>query len=237
MLSPRRYLIVDDNLAFADNLAEILGDEGATIDVLTLGPEAIERVGRTRYDALITDMRMPVMGGAELVHRIRRVDPGLPALVLTAYTNNDDLSAARHEGLLAVLPKPAPVVRLKELLSTARRDGIVAVVEDDPDLLDNMQEVLRRHGFTAVTASTVLETKALGDVKPFCALVDLRVPGGADGAAMTQLATRFPELPMIVVTGHAAQPPPEKCEAIFIKPFSTPELMEAVEGLHRRLHV
>jgi len=236
MSEPRRYLIVDDNQAFADNLAEILTDTGAAVDVASLGPEALERVARTRYDALISDMRMPVMGGAELVHRMRRLDPGLPAIVITAYTNDDDLAAARNEGLLAVLPKPAPLDRLLQMLASARRSGLVALVDDDPDLLDNLTEVLRANGFAAVTASSVLETERLGDVAPFAALVDLRVPGGADGAAMSRLAARFPGLPMLVVTGHSDQAPPEKYDTIFTKPFRTDHLMAAVERLYRSKH-
>jgi CheY-like chemotaxis protein len=101
----RRYLIVDDNRAFAENLAEILEDDGAEVTVVAGGAEAIEAARKTKFDALITDMRMPVMSGARLVHEIRAVDPGLPAIVVTAYTGEDDLTAARDEGLLAVLPR------------------------------------------------------------------------------------------------------------------------------------
>jgi CheY-like chemotaxis protein len=230
----RRYLVVDDNQAFAENLAEILVDAGAQVDVATGGPAALERAAHTRYDALLSDMRMPVMGGAELVHRVRRLDPGLPAIVVTAYTNDDDLAAARQEGLLAVLPKPAPVDRLLELCATARRDGLVALVEDDPALSDNMSEALRSRGFAAVTAGSVLETERLGDVRPFAALVDLRVPGGPDGAAMTRLAHKFPGLPMLVVTAHSDVAPPHPHEALFNKPFDTRALLAAVERLHAK---
>jgi CheY-like chemotaxis protein len=232
----RRYLIVDDNRAFAENLAEILCDAGAEVDVASLGTEALERAQRTRYDALVSDMRMPVMGGAELVHRIRRVDPGLPAVVVTAYTKDDDLDAARHEGLLAVLPKPAPLDRLVELLGAARRSGLVALVEDDPAMSDNLGEALRGRGFAVVTAGSVLETDRFGDVRPFVALVDLRLPGGPDGQAMTRLTAKFPGLPMIVVTAHADRPPPEPHIAIFHKPFGMEQLLDAIEKIYRARH-
>ncbi len=228
----RRYLIVDDNPAFAENLAEIVGDTGSEVDVAESGGRALEFAARNRYDALVSDMRMPIMGGAELVHRVRRLDPGLPAIVVTAYTQDDDLLAARHEGLLAVLPKPVPVPRLLELLAGARRDGLVALVEDDPALSDNLCEALRSHGYAAVTATSVLETERLGDVRPFVALVDLRLPGGPDGAAMSRLAHKFPGLPMLVITGHSHMPPPEAHVALFAKPFRTGEVIDAVERLY-----
>ena len=171
------------------------------------------------------------MGGAELVHEIRRIDPGAAAMVITAHVSDDALEAARREGLLAVLPKPVAVGRLLELLAVARRDGLVAVVEDDPRMSDNLCEALRGRGFAAVTAASVLETERLGPVEPFCALVDLRVPGGADGEAMRRLREKFPGLPMIVVTG-IAEPPTLPHEGYFTKPFDTAELLAAVERLH-----
>ncbi|HET9450273.1 MAG TPA: response regulator, partial [Aggregicoccus sp.] len=86
-----RFLLLDDNRAFAENLAEILEDSGHEATVVTSGEEALAAARERRYDALLTDMRMPVMSGAELVHRIRSVDPGLPALVVTAYSGDEDL--------------------------------------------------------------------------------------------------------------------------------------------------
>lgn len=227
----RRYLIVDDNRDFAENLSEILRDQGDEVATATSGPEALALARETRFDALLTDMRMPLMGGAELVHEVRRLDPGLAALVVTAHAGDDALEAARRHGLLAVLPKPVPVTRLLELLAAARRDGLVVVVEDDQQLSDNLCEALRGQGFAAVTSASVLETERLGPVRPFAALVDLRVPGGPDGEAMRRLSTRFPNLPMIVMTGlHEGAPVPG--HGYFQKPFDTGALLAAVARLH-----
>jgi DNA-binding NtrC family response regulator len=106
------------------------------------------------------------------------------------------------------------------------------VVEDDSRLSDNLCEALRTRGFAAVTAASVLETERLGPVKPFCALVDLRVPGGPHGEAMRRLAARYPGLPTLVVTGYA-DAPPLPSHGVFIKPFDTAALLAAVERLHR----
>lgn len=228
----RRYLIVDDNVAFAENLAEIIADAGgAEAVVVDSGEKALARARTERFDALVSDMRMPEMNGAELVHLIRRADPELPAVVVTAYTADNELEAARQEGLMAVLPKPVPVPRLLELVGSARRNGIVALVEDDVALADNLTEALRGRGFAAVTARSVVETERLG-VRPFAAIVDLRLPGGSDGEAMRRLAAKFPGLPMVVITAHGDRPPPIRSTALFIKPFDTGALLGAIEGLH-----
>src|SRR5512133_2702371 len=214
----RRYLSVDDNRVFAENVAEILRDQGDEVAIAEGGPEALSLATVQRFDAVLTDMRMPLMGGAELVHEIRRVDPLAAAMVITAHVGDDALEAARREGLLAVLSKPVAVSRLLSLLAAARRNGLVAIVEDDEKLADNLCEALRTRGFAAVTAASVVETERLGPVHPFCALVDLRVPGGPDGEALRRLVAKFPGLPVLVITGlpdESAEPHVRQ----FTKPF------------------
>lgn len=228
----RHYLIVDDNRAFAENLGEIVRDLGDEVSVAENGEQALALAKKRRFDAIVTDMRMPLMGGAELVHHARRIDPGLAAIVVTAYVRDNDLEAARREGLLAALPKPVPIGRLLELLRAARRDGLVVVLEDDAALCDNLCEALRSRGFAAVTAASVLETERLGPVQPFCALVDLRIPGGPAGEAMRRLATKYPGLPLLVVTAYHDEPPIPHV-ALFTKPFDTAALLEAVERQHQ----
>lgn len=233
----RRYLVVDDNAAFAENLAEILRDAGAEAATAPSGKHALSLAARWRFDAVVTDMRMPNMAGAALLHELRRVDPDLPAIVVTAYAGEPDLAAARHEGVLAVLPKPPPIGRLIALLASARRGAVVALVEDDDALSDNLCEALRDRGFSAVAAHSMLETDGIGEIQPFAALVDLRLPGGPDGEAMRRLARRFPRLPMFVITGHpehaamVAACAPMAAET-FLKPFDTGLVLAALERLH-----
>jgi FixJ family two-component response regulator len=68
-------------------------------------------------------------------------------------------------------------------------------------------------------------------VRPFCALVDLRVPGGPDGEAMRRLGLKFPGLPILIMTGVHDQPVAGS-PAHFKKPFDTAEVLAAVERLH-----
>ncbi len=229
----RHYLIVDDNVAFAENLAEILRDEGNEVSLAAGGAEALKLVRATQFDAVLTDMRMPVMGGAQLVHELRQIDPGVPAVVVTAYIGDHDIDYALREGLLSVLSKPIPIPKLIQLLRAARREGIVVLIEDDRALSDNLSEALRTRGLTAVTAASVLETQRLRPPRPFAAIVDLRVPGGPDGEAMRQLSARFPHLPIVVITGHDISPP-SPAHKLFRKPFATEAVVREIERLYAR---
>jgi CheY-like chemotaxis protein len=227
-----RYLLVDDNVAFAENLAEIIADSGNDAVVADSGARALELAPTTHFDALVSDMRMPRMSGAELVIRLRELDPGLPAIIVSAYSCDDELDRAQHSGLLAILSKPVPVARLLALLGGARRDGLVVLIDDNEDLLESLSESLRLAGFSLATARSVLETESLGDVQPFAAVVDLRVSGGPDGEALRRIADRFPDLPLLGMTAHVDLAPPLPVAAVFIKPFETSDVIARLEELH-----
>jgi len=228
----RHYLLVDDNQAFAENLAEILEAHGALVDVALDASAAMRRLETTRYDALVTDMRMPGLSGAELVHLARQGDPGLPVVLLSAYAQDAQLVDARRDGLLAVMSKPGKVPQLVALLERARRGGIVLLVEDDVALAENLGEALAARGLTVCTASSVREVDAMA-VQPFVALVDLRLPDGATGESLERVRERFPDTPTVVITGLADATVPAGSE-LFKKPFDTVALVDRLEQLFAR---
>jgi DNA-binding response OmpR family regulator len=107
------------------------------------------------------------------------------------------------------------------------------MVDDDAAFADNIAEALRTRGYTAVLAASLLDTERLGNLKPFAAIVDLRVPPGPDGEAMMRLAARFPGLPLLVATGHDIEPP-IKPHRLFLKPFAPAELLAELDRLFAR---
>jgi CheY-like chemotaxis protein len=148
MSAARRYLVVDDNQPLAENLAEILETSGAEVDVELDPRAALRRLQARRYSALVTDMRMPGLGGAELLEAARLTDPGLPALVVTAFIGDTDLARVERMGVLATLPKPIPVEVLLQRLEEARRGAVVWVVSGTSDRLTRVMEFVRDHGCT-----------------------------------------------------------------------------------------
>ncbi|MCA2979667.1 MAG: response regulator [Myxococcaceae bacterium] len=228
----RRYLLIDDNEAFAENLAEILRDTGAEVDVVHDGPAALAAVGGTRYDALVTDMRMPGMSGAEALHEIRRVDPGVPAVLLSAYSHDEHLRMARRDGLLAVLSKLEQLPRLLKILTAARRDGAVLLIEDDVALADNLTEALCERGLTAVSVTRLRDLGAIA-ARPFAALVDLKLPDARFGEALAAVTARWPDTPAIVMTAFAHDAPGLGGAECVQKPFDTAALLARLETFYR----
>lgn len=228
----RKYLVVDDNVEFAENVAEILTDAGADVCVAAEGTAALEQVKRTRFDGVVTDMKMPGISGAELLRQVRGVDPGVPVVLLSAWAPDKQLSEAKRLGLLAFLSKASDPPRLLDLLEHARRDSTVLLVEDDHSMVENLTEALNAKGFTVCSATTVAELEQVS-VQPFVALVDLRVPGLADGESLERVRARFPNTPVVVVTASRDFKEGPGLP-VFRKPFDTANLVGTLEALAQK---
>lgn len=103
---PRRVLVVDDNRDLAENLVEILDEHGILADLFDDPRRAVLAFVPGRYTVALLDLRMPWMDGVELFRELRRHDPHLAAVALTAYAHDERVRAALHEGVAQVLPKP-----------------------------------------------------------------------------------------------------------------------------------
>lgn len=79
-----RVLLVDDNRALVENLAEALACEGVLADIAVSGEEALAILEDRRFDLVVTDVRMPGIGGLEVLREIHRLLPGTPVVVMTA---------------------------------------------------------------------------------------------------------------------------------------------------------
>ena len=105
-----RILVVDDSPTSRLLIVTLLGYAGHEVLEAGDGAEGLEIVHAQHPDVVITDIVMPVLGGAELVNRLR-ADPAfahIPAIFYTAGDRWDDAWAlARSCGVLAVINKPA----------------------------------------------------------------------------------------------------------------------------------
>ena len=77
-------LIVDDESAILDTLRILLKNEGFETHVALGGKQGIERLQDVKPDIVITDVRMPNVGGLEVLSAARQRDPDLPVILMTA---------------------------------------------------------------------------------------------------------------------------------------------------------
>ncbi|MEX0893167.1 MAG: ATP-binding protein, partial [Gemmatimonadota bacterium] len=113
-------LLAEDDDAVRALGRRILGRWGYTVLEAANGQEALERLGGSQVDLLITDLIMPHMGGRELVERVRRSHPGLPVLVMSGYADDRELRAELERSGDVFLGKPFT----PDALARAVRDAL-----------------------------------------------------------------------------------------------------------------
>ncbi len=101
-----RLLVVDDEQVVRDSLKEWLELDGFSVDSSASGEEALELLGRARYDLLLVDIKMPGMDGVEILRRTREGYPDIAVIMITAYATVDTAVEAMKMGAVDYLVKP-----------------------------------------------------------------------------------------------------------------------------------
>jgi signal transduction histidine kinase/CheY-like chemotaxis protein len=112
-------LVVDDEESLVHLAEEVLASLGYE-PIGCLGAQEALRVFRAaplRFDAVVTDAIMPELSGTELLSELRRVRPGLPAVLVSGYAGPELLAAAQAAGAQAVLTKPLTGADLAQCLA------------------------------------------------------------------------------------------------------------------------
>ncbi len=99
-------LIVDDEPNYLVILSEVLCDEGFEIFTAPSGAEGLTLVREVDLDMVITDMQMPGMNGLEFLAAIKKINSGLPVVMITAFAQVDKAVAAMQAGAFNYLAKP-----------------------------------------------------------------------------------------------------------------------------------
>ncbi|HEX7489749.1 MAG TPA: response regulator [Anaeromyxobacteraceae bacterium] len=99
-------LLIEDDEDNRELMAEVL--EGAGYQVLTAasGTAGLRALAEHSVDVVVTDVGMPGMGGLEVARAAKEIAPGVPVVVVTGYTEREDISSARGREVDAVLVKP-----------------------------------------------------------------------------------------------------------------------------------
>jgi PAS domain S-box-containing protein len=164
-LAGLRVLVAEDNPVNQQIARELLGGQGALVDVVDDGAAAVERLrGGARYDAVLMDMLMPVMGGLEATRRIR-AEPalaGLPVIAMTANALDTDRAACLAAGMDDHVGKPVELAEVvAAILRRVAAPGATAVpvvpapaqpqpAAGDAPLFDRVTALARLGGNTAL---------------------------------------------------------------------------------------
>jgi two-component system response regulator HydG len=112
-------LIVDDEKDMCDLVVDYLGGEGYDVDAANDGGEGIEKVRRHDYDVVVTDLRMRVVGGMELLTAVKAERPEVPVIIITAFGSIDHAVEAMRAGAFHFVTKPFKLGELAALVAKA----------------------------------------------------------------------------------------------------------------------
>ena len=114
-----QVLLVDDEQEYVQSLSERMANDGIDCQVANSGEEGLEALEKHPPDVLVLDLRMPGMGGMELLERVRRDFPQVQVIILTGHGGEESEKEARGRGAFEYLQKPVDYVRLKDVVNRA----------------------------------------------------------------------------------------------------------------------
>ena len=144
----RNILVVDDEKYIREGLVAALELDGYNGIQAENGTEAWKIVNSQNIDMVITDLRMPDMGGAELLKRIYTTYPTIPVVVLTGHGTIEDAVTAMQNGAVDFLTKPVNLDHLSVLIkrSLAGKD----MAEKNRELRTELENLKKKSGYTSI---------------------------------------------------------------------------------------
>ncbi len=114
---PKSVLIVDDNPNMASLLSEMMEIFDFTSERAADGDEALEKLEKTKFSIVISDMRMPNMTGLELLDHVKVKYPKVPVVIISGYAMKDETSPSglHPDGFLS---KPFLMTDIEQLLNS-----------------------------------------------------------------------------------------------------------------------
>lgn len=167
--------VVDDDRSIRFVLRKALERAGIPSRAFQRAEDVLEALREERPDVLVSDIRMPGMDGTSLLEEVKRRQPTLPVIIMTAYSDVESAVASFKGGAFEYLAKPFDVVKAVEVIDRARKASaersstVGTKVVHDPFALigqaESMQEIFRAIGRLSQSSVTVLITGESGTGK------------------------------------------------------------------------
>lgn len=112
-------LVVDDDRDMCRIISSFLKDEGHRVDKAYDGEQAIKKIKRRGYNLMLLDYKLPDMDGINVLKAVRRIEPSIKVIMISAYGSTSIKSIAKKLRVYRFLDKPFDVNRLIKIVKDA----------------------------------------------------------------------------------------------------------------------
>jgi two-component system NtrC family response regulator len=140
-MSDFRILLIDDEPAQITSIKSFLKRRDYTILTASSGKEGLNFINDGNVDLVFTDFRMPDMNGLEVVQNIKNINPEIPVVVITAFSDTKDAVKVMKEGAFDYLSKPVDLDELEILVGKAKEHRYL--ISENKQLRKSLEEKYR----------------------------------------------------------------------------------------------
>lgn len=207
-------LVVDDDAGICEMMTDVLELEGYSVTAAYDGGSAIACIGKEKFDVVLMDMKMPGMNGVETLKEIRKIAPGLPVIMITAFAVEDMIRESIREGAFAAMRKPLDFALLFSTIEAARgRGGLILVADDDENICSVMYDNLTEKGYRVEIAEDGMKAvEKTRDMNYDAIILDIHMPVINGYEAFLSIREIRPDAIVIIITGY-----PEKMKDLVQK--------------------
>ena len=112
----KRILVIEDDEEMRALLKDFFLEEGLETDSVSNGSEAFRKLVKESFILVITDIRMPGLTGLDILPGIRKLQPEVPIIVITAFGSEEIRQRVLERGATAYLEKPIHLDQLRTLI-------------------------------------------------------------------------------------------------------------------------
>ena len=152
--------MVDDDVVFREELADLLRDERHDVTVAASVPKALDELASGEFDAILCDLKMPRQGGLDLLREVRARYPSTPLVIVTGYATVETAVAAMKAGAAEYVQKPFKIEQVREVLGHLEQESRFLAGGDRPPSPDSLARAWTRQNGTAVLHLTTRRVRA-----------------------------------------------------------------------------
>jgi DNA-binding NtrC family response regulator len=145
----KRILVIDNEEGICRMVEAVLGDAGYRVSTCTRSFEAVERFAPGQWDLVISDVKMPGLGGLEVLQKIKEQDPAVPVVMITAYATVEMSIQALRRGAYDMLTKPFEPEELLYRVKNALQQ--TKLLEENRSLREELEGTLRVENIVGAT--------------------------------------------------------------------------------------